>query len=453
MRRLTKHLLDRACSVGLLAITLTLGLSACQRGGDAPAGPVVVRHLLWDSAQRPAYQQCASAFERQHPDVRIRIVQQGWDDYWSTLSTGFVAGTAPDVFTNHLTKFAEQVVNGVLLDIAPLMQRDGVDAATLYEPGLAANWARGAEQYGLPADWDTIALVVNLDHAMRAGVSLDELRQMHWNPADGGSYAQVIARLTRDQAGRSALDAGFDRQHVAVWGYQNPGLGGMFGQSEWSHYAWGNGFRFQDAPWAVPLHYDAPALAQTVTWLAGLPAKGWSAAPEALGSMGADALFAAGRVAMVPTGSWMVGHTTRSVRFAHTFVPLPVGPDGRRWSMRNGLAHSIWSGSPRREQAWAWLRYLGSAECQAQVATHGVVYPAVRGLGEVAAQAQRAQGAEPGAFLDAARGATFAPPVVDRSAQINDLIAGAIEQALLGRAPAAEALAGANTRANALLRP
>ena len=376
--------------------------------------------------------------------------------WWSQCSsagvnTGFVAGTAPDIFTNHLIKFAEQVDNGVLFDIKPLIARDGV-ATDIYEAGLYANWGRGVSQYALPADWDTVAMAVNLDMARRAGIDLTDLRNMNWNPRDGGSFGRVVALLTRDRAGRHAHDPAFDSRQVQVHGYQTPGAGGMFGQTEWSHFAVSNGFRFQDAPWASSLHYDSPALIDTLAWLAGLSKRGISAMPEAMGKIGADAMFVSGRVAMVPASAWMMSYFKRSARFEQVFVPLPIGPTGQRSSMLNGLAHSIWSGTRHAAESWRWLRYLGSPACQAVVAVHGVVYPAVRGLAITAAQAQRKAGADPSAFLEMAAGATFAPPIARHAAQINDLLDSAIERVLLGRESPAAALPAANAKANALLK-
>ena len=115
-------------------------LVASVHAGAAGANPVTVRYALWDANQRPLYQQCADDFQKQNPGIRIRIQQQGWDDYWTTLSTGLVAETAPDVFTNHLSKYPDLVANGQLVDLTPYIRRDQIDLAR-YEPGLAAPWA------------------------------------------------------------------------------------------------------------------------------------------------------------------------------------------------------------------------------------------------------------------------------------------------------------------------
>lgn len=51
--------------------------------------------------------------------VRHCTLQIGWSEYWSSLTTALVSETAPDVFTNHVTRYPEFVVNNVLLDLAP----------------------------------------------------------------------------------------------------------------------------------------------------------------------------------------------------------------------------------------------------------------------------------------------------------------------------------------------
>lgn len=426
-----------------LLFTLALAsFSAAPHAGE-------VRHLLWDANQRPLYQQCAKDFEVAHPGVRIRIVQQGWDDYWSTLSLGFIAGTAPDVFTNHLAKTAEFIRNGVLADLAPLIARDRVDTR-VYEPGLIEPWQHQGRSYALPADWDTVALIVNLDMARAAGLALDELRSMTWNPRDGGSFARVVASLSVDDAGRRGNEPGFNAQRVRVYGYQTPGAGGMFGQTEWSHFAATAGFRFQAAPWDPALRYDDPALVDTISWLATLSTRGWSATAAAMGKMGADAMFTSQRAAMVPAGSWMVGHFMRQAKFAYAWLPLPAGPNGQRASMRNGLAHSLWAGSRNKEEAWRWLRHLGSPACQARVAEAGVVYPAVKGLAEVALAAQQRQGVDASVFLQAARGQTFPPPIVGNGAEVTDEVSATMERIFSGRAQAGPALRALAPRVKAI---
>jgi multiple sugar transport system substrate-binding protein len=419
--------------------------------GTAAAQPTTVKYMMWDSLQLPAYRQCAADFERANPGLRIKVSQAGWGDYWTALSIGFIADSAPDVFVNHPGKYPEYARNGLLVDLAPYIRRDGLDLAQ-YTPGLLPVWQREGRQYGLPKDWDTVGLVVNLAHARKAGVSLAELQQMRWNPQDGGSFERVVRQLTVDTQGRRADEPGFDARSVAVHGFQIGSAGGMTGQVEWSHFAVSNGFRYQPAPWARQFLYDDPRLAETLQWLAGLPARGLSAPFQHAKSLGGGAMFIAGKAAMVPEGSWMVSYFANQAKFEYAWVPLPIGPTGRRASMLNGLADSIWAGSRHKEAAWRWVKYLASRECQQVVAGHGVIFPAILGLAEQAQAVQRRRGADTGALLQMAREHTYATPMADDAAQIEELMKGAIESVLAGREQAGPALKAANAQVNRLLQ-
>ncbi len=144
------------------------GAALLAAAASASAGQV--KYMLWDSIQLPAYRQCATDFAAKHPGTTVKIMQAGWADYWTAVSTAFIAGLAPDVFTNHLGKHPEFVANDLLVDLTPYIQRDKVDLG-LYPTALLEVWSRGGKQYGLPKDWDTVSLLVNLDHAEKAGVT------------------------------------------------------------------------------------------------------------------------------------------------------------------------------------------------------------------------------------------------------------------------------------------
>src|SRR3954471_10445298 len=96
-------------SLGAAAVSLTVLTAAC--GGAAGGGGTngTIEYLLWDSAQQPGYQKCSDAFHQQNPGLRITLSQYSWAEYWSKLTAGFIADTAPGVFTDHLSKFAQFV--------------------------------------------------------------------------------------------------------------------------------------------------------------------------------------------------------------------------------------------------------------------------------------------------------------------------------------------------------
>ncbi len=425
-------------------ITLPLASVALMAGVCSPSQASEVKYMLWDANQQPAYQQCAADFQKANPATTIKITQTGWVEYWNSLTAGMASGKAPDVFANHLAKYPELAKNNQLEDLADRIRKDNLDT-NIYAEGLMYVWSRKGKQFGLPKDWDTIAFIVNMDHAKKAGVKAEELKDMTWNPKDGGSFENIIRRMTIDKNGNNALSSKFDKGNVAMYGYQIPGIGDMTGQLQWSHFAVSNGFKFQTAPWDDKLLYDSPKLAETMDYLATLPVKGLSAPIDKMKSDGESVdMFLEQKAAMVPQGSWMITTFRDKAKFKQAWVPLPVGPNVKRASMFNGLADSIWTGSKVKDEAWKWVKYMASPACQNTVASFGVVFPAIKGMPEKAIAVQKSKGIDSSAFLTMAKAKTFLPPMSDYGLQINSLITKAVEATMVKQASAASELASAN---------
>ncbi len=414
----------------------------------AHAEDVTLDYVMWDANQAPVYRQCADTFEAANPGIKIKITQDSWDSYWTALSTSFVAGTAPDVFVNHLSRFPELLSNGVMTDLSEHIAADNVDMKA-YMPGLAEAWAKEG-QWGLPKDWDTIALVYDKKKLAEAGVTEEEMKNLDWNPKDGGSLEKVLARLTVDQNGKRGNEAGFDRSKVDVFGWATDRTDG-YGQTQWSFLAVSNGFKPIDKAWGTQYGYDSPALAETLTWQRDLALKkGYALSQEQTGKLNATAIFAAGKTAIVPDGSWNIGSYRDISKENIGFAPVPKGPEGRR-SMFNGLADSIWSGSEHQEEAWKWVKYLGGSECQTIVGKAGVVFPARPEGVKAAEEAHKARNLDVSAFVMLATPeSTFPFPISDYASEISTVLTTAVENVLLDKGDPATLLKEANDKVNGM---
>jgi len=409
-----------------------------------------INYWLWDVLQLPAYQAAAAAFEKANPDIKVKITQTDWGDYWTSLSTGFVSGTAPDVFTDHLARYPEFVGNDLLVDIAPLIKRDKLPT-NIYLGGLYELWGKGGKQYGLPKDWDTIALIYNKAMLDKAGVDPKELNDLTWNPKDGGSFGQLIAKLSVDEAGNNGLSSNFNPNKVKQYGLLMGGSPDGFGQVEWSHFAVSDAFKFHDGPWAKGFHYDDPKLAETLKWIVDSQKKGFIVPAKDARQLGENSFFAAGKGAMALTGSWMINWYADNAKFDKGFAPLPKGPDGRK-SMFNGLADSIWVGSKHQEEAWKWVNFLGSEEGQMIIAGYGVVFPAIPSAAKKAEEVMSKKGMDVSPFLLEATDphGTFLFPIADHSADVLRITKVALDSIFLNGADAATTMKKANTEVNDL---
>jgi multiple sugar transport system substrate-binding protein len=435
-------------------IACVAALLAC--GVGATADPVTVHYTLWDSNQLPAYQKVADNFMARHPDIKIEITQLGWSDYWNNLQTSMVAGTAADVFTDHLAKYPEFAAKGQLTDIEPMVKADKVPT-DIYLKGLADLWTRDGRRYGLPKDWDTIAVVYNKDLAQKLGITEKEMNSMTWNPVNGGTFETVLRKFALDKNGNNGLSPDFDPANVVRWGiamdYSNFGA---YGQQYWSSFAASTGWKFTDGMYARRYHYNDPRFVQTMQYFADLSRKKGLMTPyEALSSqnVGSTVLFTSQRIGMVLDGSWMIGFYGSNTEFKVGFARLPIGPVGRR-SMFNGLADSIYIKTQHPRQAWEWVKYLGSPEAQDVVGSFGVVFPAIESGVQAALRTYKERGLDVSAFTAQAleKNGTFLFPITDHAAEINSIMQESFDSIFLGKAAAADALRVANQKVDALFK-
>ncbi|GAA3677944.1 sugar ABC transporter substrate-binding protein [Nonomuraea antimicrobica] len=439
----------------LLALAgLVTATAACGGGGtEAGAGPVELDYVMWVDSQVPAYKQCADAFTKKNPNITVKLSSVAWAQYWQNLTTQVVSGTAPDVFRNSVAYYPQFAKNNQLLDLTEYVERDKVDLGQ-YQKGLTDVWVRDGKRYGLPLDWDTIGVFYNKDQVQKAGLDPADFAQWTWNPQDGGTFEKAIAALTVDDKGRRGTDPGFDKEHVAVYGIAPDYNTGALGQTGWAAFAAGNGFKYLDKnPFGTKYFYDDPKLAETIDWFAGLIKKGYAPAYDKQSALGGDAVLQGGKTAMVMAGSWMAKPYLDNKTLNLAVAPLPAGPQGRKTPI-NGVSDAIYAGTKHKEEAWQWVKFTASAECQDLIAATTEVLPAITTASEKALAAHEAAGRDVKPFVEEAQAAdgTFLLPVTDNADKINEIMDTAISSVLLGTADAKTALPQANTEVNALFQ-
>jgi multiple sugar transport system substrate-binding protein len=433
----------------LFAFAVAGILGACSQGSASSGGNVTLNYWLWDDNQTASYQACASAFHQANPKITVKITQTAWGQYWQTLTTELAAGSAPDVWTDHASYYPQFVTSNQILDIQPYVNQDKVDLSQ-YQAGLADLFVKSGKRYGLPKDWDTMALVYNTALLPKGTPDLSNLT---WNPADGGTFEQLIAMSTVDSSGRNGLDPGFDRNHVKVYGFLPEFNDGSQGQNGWGDLAESNGFVFLNKnPWGNHYNFDDPKLAATIAWYKHIIDKGYAPKFDKQSTLGRDAVMDAGQGAFTITGSWTINsYLSSSAKQKYAFAPLPIGPAGRK-SAINGLSDAIYAGTKYKDEAWKWVKFLGSTNCQNLVAGNAVVFPAIKTATDLALAAHQSKGQDVHVFTDEAKapGGTFFLPITDHGNEVSQIVQDAIQSVMLGQSDAPAALKKANDAVNAL---
>ena len=146
---------------------------------EGPAGGATVhlRVVHWgDNEEIEIINEMLAEFHRTHPHIRAQRIHAA--DYWPKVKTMFASGDPPDLFYLEPQFVPEMVDLGLVLAIDDLVEQAGGREAVLgdyYEAPLNAFRYDGRRLgqgplYGIPKDFTTAVMYVNLDLFERAGV-------------------------------------------------------------------------------------------------------------------------------------------------------------------------------------------------------------------------------------------------------------------------------------------
>ncbi|MGP9708548.1 ABC transporter substrate-binding protein [Brachybacterium sp. AOP24-D1-21] len=439
-------------SAALAAGAVSAGaLSACG-AASAPAGATEIDYWLWDANQLPAYSAAINRFMELNPDIFVRVTQLGWGDYWTKLTASFVAEAGPDAFTDHLARFPEFVNLEVIAPLDGLAALEDV-TADHFQDGLQELWSdQEGTRYGIPKDYDTIAIMYDKNLLAEEGFTPEDLETLDWNPEDGGSFEELIARLSLDANGVRGDEEGFDPKNVVRYGMAADAGTDYTGQTSWSPFALSTGWTFTDAnTWGTRFNYDDERFAATMDWYFGLVDKGFFPPFGMFGdSSPGQTQLQSGKAGIALAGSWMISTFANMEGMELGIAPLPTGPVGTPMSMFNGLGDSISSQSEKKEEAARLIAFLASDEAQRIIGERAPFFPATDAGTEAAIESYAAKGLDVTPFTDrVANGETGLYPLVENSASIMPLMQTAFDQCWMRKIDGAD-FASFNERVNAL---
>ena len=207
---MSRHELSRRT---LLAAAAGTAAACSPLGGTVDSGRGTIRFITPADLglERKLYTKFIRDFEKSHPDLKVSITFEAWDDYMTKLPTLFAGGAVPDLVHQHMSIVQDYGRRGALLDLAPLMKRDGIDRES-FVPSLFDAFTDGDKVYGIPKDSAAWGVYYNKNKFDKAG--LDYPRD-DWTLDD---FHETVRALTYDAAGRRPDSPGFDRKNVKQWG-------------------------------------------------------------------------------------------------------------------------------------------------------------------------------------------------------------------------------------------
>jgi multiple sugar transport system substrate-binding protein len=313
---------------------------------------VTITYGFWDTAQSDAIDTQIDAFKAHFPNITVEPQIVPWADYWTQLQTAVAGGETFDVFWINTASLPVYASADALLPITSIVGDGGIDPSLL-PAALVASYAWEGVQYGLPRDFDSIALFYNKDIFDKAGVAYPD-DTWTWE-----TFRSVSEQLT--DADNLVFGAGLQTS----W------------QENYYNFIWQNEGRLLNDDMSASLVGEPPA-AEALTYLTEFFTSELTPSIALQQSNPvADTLFPAGQVALLPGGSFRAG-TYAKAEANIDVAPLPQGK--KRATAIHGLANVIWANTKNPGAALEWVKFLADSEAETLLGQSGATIPAYNGL-------------------------------------------------------------------------
>ncbi|WP_080839209.1 ABC transporter substrate-binding protein [Cohnella massiliensis] len=328
-------------------------------GGTAeePQKNVTLTYAIWDKIQQPAMEAIAKEFTAENPHIEIKVEVIPWGDYWTKMSAAAPAGTLPDVFWMHGGQFVKYATGNFLEPITNKVQAGEIDLSN-YAADLASIYTLNGENYGVPKDFDTIGLAYNKELFDQAHIPYPD------DTWDYAKLAEVAKQLSQPDKGIYGFGAKLDTQT----GYWNDMLanGGSILSDDMSKSG-----------------YDEPASIEALQARYQMILDGASPTHQQMTDTEATEMFKSGKLAMIFDGSWRISDIDGSeiIKGKWDWAKLPMGKV-KRGNIINGLGNVMSAAGKNKEEAWLFLKFLGSQRAAEITAEMGAAIPAFNGTQE-----------------------------------------------------------------------
>ncbi|MEJ1092820.1 sugar ABC transporter substrate-binding protein [Microbacterium istanbulense] len=361
---LTRRALLGVAGVGALGVALSWPRLT---GADIPGrGEDVLTVAILGNAQDAASRQAlVEAFQREHPDIPVRIqaIQgQDWSNYFAKILTMVAAGTPPDV-VSVATEGTQLFASRLAHPLDEYVQRDAADMAEYFadvHPSLVEAFMYQGSLFQLPMDFNAANIYYNTSALERAGLD---------RPSENWTTDEflTVARAMKSSATGSFLPFFWTNRlwgGVVPWLYANntsvlteeKARGGdwMWSQFYPTDAPRGGGFLWEGA--------DATneRAVESFEFLEQLVREGLAASPAQGGGNELVSRFAEGSIGMTPAGGfWVQG--LKEGGMTPDDYDVTYFPKMRSQRAQFGTAgYAIMRTSQRKDAAWEWIKFCAS---------------------------------------------------------------------------------------------
>jgi len=343
------------------------GSNASEGGGSAEK--IELRFVSWDTAQASVdiMNNAKAAFEKENPNITIKIETSPYENYMTKLQTEIAAGSAPDMIQIGERDFRKYLEKGIVIDLMP--------------------YAEGEIKYDLADINPTILEVIKVDGklpVLNIGVAttgifynkkLFDAAGIPYPKEDWTweEFVEIAKRLTVEENGKivqygANLNLSKDWVETLV-------------QSNGGKYLSDDGKTTKGA-------LDSPETVEALQFIVDLyNVHKVAPNPADLMALKGIDLFGTGMVAMNMNGSWATADLRANPELDFGVAGLPRFADGKRANLMYTSGYGISSDSKHPEEAWKFLQFLTSPETDSGKALAGFNLTASKKLAEATNQA------------------------------------------------------------------
>jgi multiple sugar transport system substrate-binding protein len=276
--------------------------------GTGYAGPPVTLDF-WNGftgGDGPQMLALVDAFQKQHTNVRVRMVTSRWEDFYTKLPAAVQSGHGPDVALMHVDQIPTNAAHGTILPLDDLVRDLGLQESDFAAPVWRAGVYEG-RRYGVPLDMHPIGLFANRQVLAKAGLDPKRL------PTTREDYEAALDELK---------GKGIQGQWVTPFFFT--------GGHQFMSLLWQFGGDLTD-PAATRATWNSDAGVEALEWMRSLIARGYS--PRNVGQDADSIAFKNGQNAFIWNGAWAIGDYGSTDGLEWTLAPLPrIGSEKAAWS-------------------------------------------------------------------------------------------------------------------------
>jgi raffinose/stachyose/melibiose transport system substrate-binding protein len=335
--------------LALLGVGLALALAACggsdadSDGGDRQVTLKFLTGEAENARDQAAMDAVIDRFNDAHPGVRVKIEAVPVNDLRTVLRTRLVSGAGPDVFGYD----AGSGYGGVLAKaglVLPLDDAYEKNGWKIY-PWARSRATYGGKTYGVPDSVEELGVFYNADLFAKLGVQPPATIQDLEHIADLAKQQGLIPLAYGDKDG-------WPGSHLFSMAVSN-----AVGRQGLDRILYDTG------------RWDDPQVVSAIdVFFRQFADKGYlPTGANGIGYDDANALFYAGKAAMLPTGTWLVSDLAQKATFKVGFFPFP-SLDGSTATPPAGVGMAWFVSAKSKHQAEAieFLNYMVSDQAAKQ---------------------------------------------------------------------------------------